>query len=271
MSIILQDINGQAWALTANPDGSAQLTATSLAPTTIDPEYAPVSRGLTKSKIIAQANRRTGNRAIGELNTGYEYALAVSDVCEEFHFSWRRKTGTFTTNTSTRSYDLAAYGMTDLSEIARVYIVQSSTNVTKLEPISDSEEQIGVLADTTSGKPGRYMPPLDGYPQSIMLDKLPDAAYTVRVVYYAIPVIDEDDASEIIPLVPPQAHKLIAKKMELNILEHVETEGTASGRYISCAKEYGRMLSKAIDLGKNFSVESVNRVKLPQTAVRSTY
>lgn len=226
---------------------------------------------MNKSMIIDQAQRRTQRRADNELHMGQEYVQALQDVCQESHFYWRKKYGTFSTVDNTAVYDLSSdtYGaMTDLSEIARVYIVNSDGSVEQMSPVVESSDQVAAIADTRKDKPSQYMAAMTGNAQEIRLSPVPNGIYAITVVYYAIPVIDQDDADEDIPLVPAPFHGLIWKRMELNILEYLF--GPESNRYVSCQKEYARMLDKATDLGKEITVEGSRQVVYPQNAIRST-
>jgi hypothetical protein len=203
---------------------------------------APVAlaagRTFTRQGVIDAAHRRT--KKIGEhLNANVEFLTALQEFCAEHRWYWRRRSVRFDTAPSANVYDLAEQGAADCERIIRVNWVKGPRSLTKLDPIFDHDEQELTLDDDREGPPERYFRDGDG----LHITPTPNAAYSIRIPYWAVPVSLPEQQPNQIPLVPGNLHWILVLAMEKNIYRAVL--GDAAKQYISALSAYQAALDKA--------------------------
>jgi hypothetical protein len=201
---------------------------------------------MNQEEIIALAHKNTGQRAanIG-IDASAMLLAAVQEFCGEHRWYWRKKRFSFSTVASTATYDLtdsAIADITDLDELISLWRIDSSSSKASIEPITDEEDQIAALDDTTTGDPTGYFWE-DGTDMTLRLVPIPSAVKTVRGRYWAIPsTIDSSEGT--VPLVPGRLHNVLVKRLESMFLAALP-EGQGTEESVTRLQEYQYLVASA--------------------------
>jgi hypothetical protein len=226
---------------------------------------------MNRSDIIKQVNTLTENRASKLLDMNAMFNTRLQKFCQEKRYWWREQVASFTTVASTGTYDLASasYGeMDDLDEIVRVIVVNNAAagDVTELTPIFDPTTRLVESLKTGTGKPSAFCIEKNTI-RTLRLSPIPDGAYTVQVIYWAIPALLVSQSDEEIPLVPDRYHHVLISGLKMDVLEYLF--GVESPKYLVAAKEYAEGIAKA-ESKWSYSVQKVTEFRSREEAVRST-
>lgn len=173
---------------------------------------------MTLAEIIEQADIKTERRKPKELDAHLCLLQVIQDYCKAHRFSWRRRSDTFSTVASTRSYDLSNSNILDapdLEEIISVRYVASASDIRKVDFVEDAEAVEDLITSTTAGEPAVWA--FDPDDSDAIVLNLPAAAYTMRVTFWAVPDITDNEAATDVPLVPRRNHSTLQKLLETEL------------------------------------------------------
>ena len=181
------------------------------------------------------------------------YAQAIQEFCGEARFWWRKKNLTFATVAATNTYDLtdltnvpttpAGAGLY-IAEITKITVVDSSGNVSPVEPVFDDESVAGMIQDTSKRKPDVYTidtASLTAY--QVLRFPLPDGAYTVRVFFWAMPNPTADNSDDVVYIVPTYLHYCLVTALEKRVWRTVF--GPQDPKYLSAKSDYDKNVENA--------------------------
>jgi hypothetical protein len=210
-------------------------------PNVVDtPDGLSPNRTFTRRSMIEFVHRRT--KKIGaDLDMDGELLTALQELCGEQKWYWRRKSVSFQTEAGNPTYNVADIIEVDgpsIEQLIHVKIKDPSTGkLCQLSPIYDFDAQEDALECTQTGQPGQYFIQ-PGTSTTIRLVNIPDAIYTIRPSFWAIPVALPEQLGNDIPLLPGHMHWILALLLERNIYRlrlggEAPEMVTANGLYVA--------------------------------------
>jgi hypothetical protein len=172
---------------------------------------------MTIAEIIEQADIKTERRKPKELDAHLCLLQVIQDYCKAHRFSWRRRSNTFSTTAATSTYDLSSSTLLnrkDVEEIISVRYVKSVSDVQKLDFIEDAESVEEIQSSTTTGEPAAWAFDPTNPDDSILISPVPAGTYTMRVTYWAVPDLSDNESATDVPLVPRKNHSTLQKLLE---------------------------------------------------------
>jgi hypothetical protein len=204
---------------------------------------APLSAGrvLTRQSVIEVVHKRT--KRIGEsLDMNLEFLVALQEFCASNRWYWRRRSLPFNSAQGEPVYDFADIGAGDLERFIRLYIVESDETLTKIDPEFDHDQIDRMLSSSKTGKPSKYFADGDG----LHLYPIPDAAYDLRLPYWAIPTTLPEKQANNIPMVPGPLHYIVAAALEKNVYRIIL--GDKAKEYLASKEYYEAQVARASNL-----------------------
>jgi hypothetical protein len=178
------------------------------------------------------------------------YAQSLQEFCGEARFWWRKKNLTFTTTASTSTYDLTSVTTTPtgaglfVAEITKITVADSSGNVSAVDAVFDDESVAGMIADTSTRKPDVYTidtSSLTGY--QVIRVPLPNATYTMRVFFWAMPNPAADNSDDVVYVVPSYLHHVLVTALEKEVWRSVF--GNQDPKYVTALNLYNKKVEIA--------------------------
>lgn len=204
---------------------------------------------MTRSDCIDLANQLTERKGEKLINLNLIFSTTVQDICKRQRFWWRKLDITFTLTQGTTTYDFTTITTTpSISEIAveevitLAIILQTtpSLNAPELIPIIDPMGIRAMKQNTVQAQPSRYTIGVDDW-KTLRIDP-PDQSYTAELTFWAMPIINTDQSSNTIPLIPPFYHNTIVEGMEARINKRVY--GPDDKRYLDAQASYEASILK---------------------------
>jgi hypothetical protein len=231
---------------------------------------------MTRSQIIATVQTITEGK-LTDAQVDYEllYAQAIQEFCGEARFWWRKKNLTFTTTASTTTYDLASITTTPtgaglfVAEITKITVVDSSNNVSGVDPVFDDESVAGMIADTSTRKPDVYTidtSSLTAY--QVLRFPVPDATYTMRVFFWAMPNPTADNSDDTVYVVPSYLHHALVTALEKEVWRAVF--GAQDPKYVTALNLYNKKVEIAKEVPAFATAFAPSFSNQGNEAIRST-
>lgn len=226
---------------------------------------------MTRSEILTLAGLLTeqkGKPLQGSLQTVFSFI--VQDICKRNRFWWRKWSVTFPTIIGTTTYDLTTITATPtLTEIAVEEVTKLQVNVAgvwaALVPIYDDATIQTMLLNTSRAQPGRYTFAPNDY--KIILIDPPDAVYTARMSFWAMPNPNTDSSQETVPLIPPWGHNAVVEGMAAYIWESLY--GLLNQKTVAYKRRYEDSIMN-LQARPRFSADYVQTLTSNESAIRST-
>jgi hypothetical protein len=200
----------------------------------------------TVTQIVTEVQKRTENRANSLIDMNMEFLLALDEFCQEQHFWWRKRRGSFTTAIGTQSYDLSNVGSkpTDFVEIDEAYLINADgvTVENELIPVIDNEAQLAATLNTVQDTPSSFFIDTQTSPTTLFLQAPSSVAQTIVYTYWAIPQSTNTGLTTI-PLVPPYLHWGLVYALERRVYEVLY--GQEDPRWQMANARYQEFVAKA--------------------------
>lgn len=206
---------------------------------------------MTRSDCIELANQLTERKGEKLINLNLLFSTTIQDICKRQRFWWRKLDVTFSLTQGTKTYDftdatlnfsqsLAEIAVEEMITFALILQTSPSLNAPELTPISDPQGIRAMKNNPTQGQPSRYTMGIDGY--SVLRVDPPDKTYTAEMTFWAMPMVNTDQSSNTIPLIPPFYHNTIVEGIEARINKRVY--GPNDSRYTDSVNTYEASLLK---------------------------
>jgi hypothetical protein len=211
--------------------------------------------GMSPATIIDIATRRTGKRGAQTLDINNELLIVIQDLCGQRRWSWRKQTVDLTLRATQQIYSFIdwdynigdiAYNLPDIEKLESLQMVLAPDNMATLDEVHSVNEQGRILNSTDTGQPLKFFQ-RNFY--DLVLSPTPDtpnAAFPLRLIYWAIPDTIVDSHGDLllgVPLVPQFLHRVLVKGLEAQILRY--TIGEEDPKYQATQAEYQDQLAKA--------------------------
>lgn len=191
------------------------------------------NQGWAVSKVIAQVNGRTENRAANKPNfdIAMEFFLGLDEFCGEKHYWWRRKAASFSTVANQQQYDLSltppvGAGTTDLEEVEEAFIVAGAPfpYPRRVNPSFTPRVQLAAFFGSNSVQ--QQIPHAAFFTMPFQMWEFtfpPPTIYTIAFTYWAIPMITDtgSNINKPVPLVPPFLHWGMVPMLERRVLSYL--------------------------------------------------
>lgn len=192
---------------------------------------------MTREEIIEAVHNLTEDR-IRKLVLDKWLEIELTRIVNRKHYWWRKKTFSFTCSAGTPIYDLSANGLNiadDFDQMVTFVRWDSSDNVVPMSFISDPQDVLTVIYDTSTGTPtGWLIEP--GTTQTIRLAPVPSSSHTFRGLYWAgINTKWSTPGSGTIPLIPPQFHYVVLVALTRRAFQYLY--GQKDARYATALQE----------------------------------
>jgi hypothetical protein len=211
--------------------------------------------GWTSTALIELADRRTERRGSKTLDLQSEFIMALQEFCMESRWEWRRKVATFNLQSGVWQYDLTAlpgatFAVNDIQQVVKHGLkfypnAGSPQNWAEITPMFEKEQQTAAIYSNTNvpapAPPQQYFR-MPGIALNMAIWPVPDQNYPATLDYWSVPNIDPDAVPEQIPLVPPNLHHVLLKKLEAEIFRYTLGEGTT--KFQAAMQQYTMLLQK---------------------------
>jgi hypothetical protein len=236
-----------------------------------NPLLYPSAGGLTPARIKEMANRRTERRGEKTLDLDYELLDVIQDFCSRYYWYWRRLTAVLTTAPGVAVYNLAdqnGANALNCEKIISAHYVRGTDDMCQLSIVTDAGEVSRIIEgeSTSSGEPSRILRE-PGYDSVVRIAPTPNAAYRVRIMFWALPSMATDALGETVPLVPARCHRILVRGLEANIFRYAIGEGAA--KYTAAKQDYESLVAKESENRHGFT-GIVREYTCQESAIRST-
>lgn len=234
---------------------------------------------MTRSQIISTVQALTEGK-LTDAQVDYEllYSQAIQEFCGEARFWWRKKNLTFSTANSTRTYDLTDLANVPtvpvgaglfVAEITRVVAVDSSNNVSDVDPVFDDDSVSSLIADTNARKPDTYTVDTGSLTATQVLRiNLPDGGYILRVYFWAMPNPGADNSDDTVYIVPTYLHHCLVTALEKEVWRSIF--GAQDPKYTSAKAQYDKKVEIAKEVPAFATQFAPNFSNQQNEGIRST-
>lgn len=201
---------------------------------------------MTRSDIIELVNQYTERKAEKIFDMNLLFASTCQDICKRGRHWWRKWDVTFNLTQGVSTYDLTVAAnftpnLTDIAveEIAHVILILQQGSPTQqqtveLTPIFDQMGISSMKQNTQQAQPSRYT--IDPSTWNSLRVDPPDATYLTEMMFWAMPNLAKENASDTVPIIPPFYHNIVVEGMEARVNKRVY--GADDSRYIDAKESY---------------------------------
>lgn len=202
---------------------------------------------MNRTDCIELANQLTERKGEKILDMNLLLNSTIQDVCKRQRFWWRRLDVTFNMTQGTTQYDFTTITTTPalvemaVEEIIAIALVSGGSIIPttpptnpELTPIFDPIGIRAIKQNTVQAQPSRYTISTIDW-KTLLIDP-PDATYVAEMTFWAMPIIDKDTASNVIPLIPPFYHNVLVEGLEARINKRVY--GPNDSRFLGAQQAY---------------------------------
>ena len=206
------------------------------------------------------------------------FSRRLQKLCGEYRFWWRKRYATFNLVPGTNTYQLVS-GLAGLApstaftEIGPEEIVMffrpdksvSPPGILELDPVLDGAGFVSMLNNTIPAPPSRYIMDYSDF-KTIRVDPV-DATYSVTLMFWAMPDVAQDSASDVVPLVPPWYHQVIIDGMIYDIF--AKSYGEQNGKTVIAKNDYDNGVQNMI-MRPQYTSKAASSLIVNESSTRST-
>lgn len=239
--------------------------------------------GWTVTKLIAQVNGRTENRASNRRNFDMqmEFFLGLDEFCQEKHYWWRRKVASLQTVIGQQTYDLSTTAEPnpidagDCEEIEEMYAINAAPvfRTQMVHPRFNARQQLAAIygvqiPESSLLPPAGYFIQPGGF-QELVFSQPPQEVTTVGFTYWAVPMVGPATygVTDVVPLVPPFLHWGLIYMLERRVYEYLY--GQTDPRFVTSNARYQQFVQQAAK-SKQFSSQEAIHSRMASASVTSS-
>lgn len=232
---------------------------------------------MTDTQVIKYVQGITENKLVDQVDYPSLFKQVLQEFCAEHRFWWRKKNLTFQTAAATPTYDLTQIATVPVGagvfveEITSLFYIDSSRNVTRLEPVTDDEADAVNIADTvTTDTPSTWSPDTTDLQlfQTVRIGPIPKSVYNLRVYFWAMPNPDQASSDHAIYIVPKPLHHVLCTGLEKEIWRLAY--GVQDPKYATAQALYDKKVAAARLKPSFWSGKSNLFINQDEEAVRAT-